>query len=88
MNHSVKFIFSFALTTFISGCGFHKSLNMFAHSTIGLNIDRSPPSARVGITRDEKVITPMFAGGQKPTQPNVCCSAYPLFLREARRQPT
>lgn len=66
MNHSVKFIFSFALTKLISGCGFHKSLNMFAHSTIGLNIDRSPPSARVGITRDEKVITPMFAGGQKP----------------------
>jgi len=66
MNHSAQFIFSVSLAAIISGCGFHKSLNMYAHSTVGLNVDRSPPSVRVGITRDEKVMTPMFAGGQKP----------------------
>jgi len=66
MTLSTKFIFSVSLAALISGCGFHKSLNMYAHSTVGLNVDRSPPSVQVGITRDEKEITPMFAGGQKP----------------------
>lgn len=48
----------------MNGCaGYNRSL-LVSRSNVGIDIDRQPPNAEIGISRDEVAVQPVFEGGQ------------------------
>lgn len=52
--------------TLLSGCAGYNHVLFMTKSNAGLDIDASPPTAEINISRKEVVVAPNFEGGQTP----------------------